>query len=174
MNAIEFNRLINCIKRDKTAFERLYNFYYPKIVLHIHRVYPNVDAEDIAQEFFVIITKMPRMKWIKRPTSWVYTMCRNIVKKAFRDIKECSIDDNLFEVSWPKSFLDVEENIEIKQQIDDIFLILDNETKQIFILYYWEGYSFKEIAEILNIRAGTIRQKHSRALQKLKMHISRS
>lgn len=50
MNAIEFNRLINCIKRDKTAFERLYNFYYFNTELDVEKMLEHTTVRDVIDE----------------------------------------------------------------------------------------------------------------------------
>lgn len=45
---------------------------------------------------------------------------------------------------------------------------LSNQEKAIMTLYYYLGYTTKEISKILNIREGTIRSKISRAKIKIK------
>ena len=49
--------------------------------MHVKRTYPKVDAEEIAQEFFLNLLKRKNIKIIKNPTSWVYTSCKNIIIK---------------------------------------------------------------------------------------------
>ena len=53
MNKSEFNRLLNRIRTDESALMALYRYYYPRIILHIDRVYPKINSEDVAQEFFL-------------------------------------------------------------------------------------------------------------------------
>ena len=45
---------------------------------------------------------------------------------------------------------------------------LDDITRKIIVLHYWEGYSFEEISEILSINYDAIRQRHKRIKEKLK------
>lgn len=48
---------------------------------------------------------------------------------------------------------------------------LDDESRSIIEKVYWEGYSQKEVADILGIKYSTVRQKHSRAVKRLKKYL---
>lgn len=50
-------------------------------------------------------------------------------------------------------------------------LTLDEEYGKVVILYYYEGFSTKEIARILHIPEGTVKSRLSRARSKLKQII---
>ena len=65
--------------------------------------------------------------------------------------------------------LQSEQILENKEEIENIFNNLEDETtRKIFYLYYWEAYNFREIAEILKIKVSTVKQKHRRAIKKIK------
>ncbi len=50
-------------------------------------------------------------------------------------------------------------------------LMLDEEYGKVVILYYYEGFSTKEIAKILHIPEGTVKSRLSRARSKLQQII---
>lgn len=167
MDPLSFNRLLKRIKTDADALDRLYNYYYPRIILHIKKAYPGASAEDVAQEFFFMLLKSETQGYIIKPTSWVFAVCENLVKSRYK--KEA--------VSFPASDLleSVEDPSDMSERVlenirsHEIFkLIKDEATKEIIYLYYWEGYSQKEIAERLGMTAANVRKKHSRAIKFLK------
>ncbi len=165
MTPERFNKLLKRIKNDKNALETIYDFYYPRIKLHIRRKYRNISDEDIAQEFFINLLQFDNFNHIKNPTSWIYTSCDNIAKKYFIKYELIDIDsEQICDDSLP-----LIEEILLNDEIRKIFEILNDETsKTIFYLYYWEGYNLREIAELLKLNKSTVKQKHTRGLKKLK------
>lgn len=75
MDPLQFNRLLRRIKTDADALDKLYDYYYPRIILHIKKVYPGASAEDVAQEFFYRLLRSENRGYIAKPTSWVFTVC---------------------------------------------------------------------------------------------------
>lgn len=67
-----------------------------------------------------------------------------------------------FSVSIPSP----EEKIISEEYVYSLTKSFDQQTQKILLLRY-EGYSFVEIAEILEINQSTIRSKYSRAIKKL-------
>lgn len=167
MNPLWFNELLKRIRKDATALDTLFNYYYPRIILHINRVYPTASAEDIAQEFFFKLLKTEISGYISKPTSWVFTICENIAKaKHNKESRELPASDLLESIATP---VNTTEDIINKIQAQQIFKsVNDDMTKEIIYLHYWEGYSLKEIAVITGLSAVNVRKKHSRAIKILK------
>ena len=167
MEISEFNNCLTKIKYDRNSFLKIYDYYFPRIVLHIRRKYPRASAEDIAHDFFVNLYNIKILRYVHNPTSWIYAACDNLVKKYFSkvdmiDINQCQIIDN-------RTILD---QIEITENMKKIFDVLEDSTsKRIFYLYYWEGYNLREISEILELKKSTIKQKHARGIKKLKIFL---
>lgn len=172
MDIIKFNYLLNRALTDKESFSTLYKYYYPRIILHVKRTYPKVDAEEIAQEFFLNLLKRKSVKIIKNPASWVYTSCKNIIIKNHSKLSKeipVSCEESEAPFIFLMQVLKSEQILENKEEIENIFNTLEDETtRKIFYLYYWEAYNFREIAEILKIKVPTVKQKHRRAIKKIK------
>lgn len=163
MDIWQFNTLLNKAYYDEKAFERLYDFYYKRIVLHFCKYFGKDLAEDVAQDFFIkIVVSCKEYEYIKNPTAWVYTCCANIAKTKFaKETREITFNEEFgvdtdFGLDFEKLFLGVE--------LDR----LDELTKKIVILHYWQGYHFEEISKILGITSDAIRQRHKRLKKKLK------
>ena len=163
MEAKEFNHLLQKTHIDEKSFNKLYNFYYNRIVRHLLGRFGKEIAEDAAHTFFINLLKSDKKyEFIRKPTTWVYTCCDNLAKTMVsKKKKETPL---LLDVeSKPLHLID--------ENLADIGIAvekLDDVSKQIIYLYYWEGYSLEEISEILNISYTAIRKRHSQIKVKIK------
>lgn len=164
MDSKVFNRLLNKIKYDNEALNTLYDYFYPRIVLHLKRTYPCADADDIAQEFFIRLLKSPCNTYVRNPASWVYVACENLAKEKYAELaEEYPASDLLEGISAP---VYVAEKAVVGVQVRELFeKVKDGKTKIIIYLYHWEGYNFREIAEILGMNSAAVRQRYSRAIK---------
>lgn len=164
MNSIEFNTLLKNIHNAK-FLEKLYNYYFSRIVLYISQKYNNSEliAQDVAQEFFLYLIKLEKKPFIKNPTAWVYTCCDHIVIKK---LKKETLTTPLFEEALITESLTIEEDL--YGIFYDTIKQFDIVTQQIIKLVYIYGYSKEETAKELQLKSSTIRQKHRRAIKKLK------
>lgn len=169
MDSKVFNVLLNKIKDDGDALNALYDYFYPRIVLHMKRTYPCADADDIAQEFFLRLLTFPCRTYVHKPASWVYKACENLAKEKYAEIAE----------EYPASYLldgvsapvFVDEISAVSIQARELFeKITDQKTRNIVYLYHWEGYNFREIGEILGMNCAAVRQRYSRAIRFLKKY----
>lgn len=163
MEAKEFNNLLKSINQDQSSVERLYCFYYPRIVRHVSLKFGEALGSDVAQEFFINLMRIgSNQDYIQYPTGWVYTCVDNIAKrKLYYENRYTNLPEN--EEIRSKST-----NFELKQEIQEILQSLDDLSRQIIQLFYWDGYNQNEIALMLNLTPSTVRKRHSRALKKIK------
>ena len=165
MNEKQFNELVREIRNPK-CFNSLYEYYFPKIVAHIYFKFRRSDlGEDVAQDFFTKLIHKNIDCYIRNPNAWVYTVCDNIAKdilkseklykSAFVDLEANDADDTTFEIVLFGEY---------KRQLNE----LDDETRQIIIMKFYEGFSLKEISEAMKLNYNTVRQKFSRGVKKLK------
>lgn len=163
METYKFNYIIKNIHKVK-AFDALYDFFYRRIVFHLKYIYGDALAQEVAQDFFLQLIHKENIgsEYIEYPASWVYKCCENLAKKKLAKEKNERI-------SAPELLLEYEQQFEIEVYGDlyDTIKSLEGDSQKIIRMYYWEGYNFKEISAIMHIKAGTIRQKHSRALKKI-------
>lgn len=164
MDEKEFNKLLKNLTIAKN-FNKLYTFYYPKIVSHIYFKFHNKNlGEDVAQDFFLKLLDKGVDSYIERPTAWVYTVCDNLAKDALKKNQKYVLSSENLNLSEPD---DTFENA-LFGEYKDCLKSLDTQTRDIIIKHFYEGYTLKEIAEISEINYGTVRQKCSRGLKKLK------
>lgn len=159
-----------CKKQDTKAQEQLYRLYGSKlfsICLKYSNNYAN--AEDTLQDAFItIFDKIGQYKnqgsfegWLKRIT--VNTALQKYRKqKVFEIVSEEQIEE--VEVEIDEDQVSLEYLLQIIQQLPDRYRL-------VFNLYVLDGYSHKEIAEMLAISTGTSKSNLARARYILKEKI---
>lgn len=161
-----------CLKGDRTSQKDLFNMYAAKM-LAVCRRYArhSAEAEDMCQEGFVrVFTSLDKYKnkgsfegWIRK--IMVNTSLKKISKKSFQN-EQIGIED------YQENESMISPEVFNKLSVDDLLRLVDelpDGYKIVFNLYAIEGYSHKEIAEVLQIEVSTSRSqlvKARRMLQK--------
>jgi len=123
------------------------------------------DAEDAVQEVFLRLYthKEPfdnsehLRRWLIRVT---VNVCRDVLKNPWRR-RRVSLD------SIPEPVFDQPEQLELYQEI----LMLPEKYRAVLVLFYYEEFSTKEIAEILGLRQNAVTTRLSRARALLKQRL---
>lgn len=157
--------LVGCIKNDPSAQRELYNRYSPKMLSLCYRFgNSREDAEDMLQEGFIkVFTQIHTFQnkgsfegWIRRIL--VHT-CINFLKKNKKFTDCLHLED--------AGFLEVKEeslpSVMQARQVIECIRLLPLGYKTVLNLYAIEGYSHKEIGELLEIGESTSRSQYTRA-----------
>lgn len=139
---------------------------YSDMVLRIAYTYlkNRADAEDIVQDVFLrIIDKKPSFNDESHEKSWLIratiNMCKNKVN-MFWNKNKCSIDDvQEFAVS---------DKYNTDTSVFQEVMALGEKYRVVVYMYYYEGYSTPEIANVIGKNETTIRSLLHRARNKLK------
>ena len=139
---------------------------YSDMVLRIAYTYlkNRADAEDIVQDVFLrIIDKKPSINDENHEKSWLIratiNMCKNNVN-MFWNKNKCSIDDvQEFAVS---------DKYNTDTSVFQAVMALGEKYRVVVYMYYYEGYSTPEIADVIGKNETTIRSLLHRARNKLK------
>lgn len=171
MFKLSLNQLIeNCKINDTKAQGELYKLFSGKlfaICLKYSRNY--AEAEDNLQDaFLTIFKKIEQYKnkgsfegWLKRIT--VNTVLQRYRKeKVFDIINEDAIEDVELEVD--EDTVSIDYLLKIIQELPDRYRL-------VFNLYVLDGYSHKEIADMIEINVGTSKSNLARARLILKQTI---
>lgn len=167
--------ITGCLHNDPAAQRELYNRYSPKMLSVCYRFgQSREDAEDMLQEGFIkVFTQIHTFQnkgafegWIRRII--VHT-CINFLKKH-KKFNE-SVD-----LAYANSLQVREETIpSIMQarQIVECIRLLPIGYRTVLNLYALEGYSHKEIGEMLDIEESTSRSQYTRSKAMLEMILIR-
>ncbi|HEV8079620.1 MAG TPA: RNA polymerase sigma factor [Chitinophagaceae bacterium] len=153
-----------CIKGDRQMQELLYNRFSPKMYSVCLRYSGNAeDARDLLQEGFIKIFKnLSKYRgdgsfegWIRR--IFVNTSIEHFRKKVYlQDVTETQ-ERTIEDKEW--NVLDNLAEKDIMKMINE----LSPGYKAVFNMHVIEGYSHKEIADILGINEGTSKSQLARA-----------
>ncbi len=163
--------LVGCIKNDPSAQRELYNRYSPKMLSVCYRFgHSREDAEDMLQEGFIkVFTQIHTFQnkgsfegWIRRIV--VHT-CINILKKNKKFNDSIHLENatglEVKEESMP--------SVMQGRQVVECIRLLPMGYKTVLNLYAIEGFSHKEIGEMLEIGESTSRSQYTRAKNMLEM-----
>ena len=117
-------------------------------------------AKDILQDTFVSLWENKEKVEPSKIKNWLFTVAHNNMLKLFRynKIRQNSfIEENSSEL-----------NLENTQLIDQLLKQLPDRMRQCLMLKDWQGFSIKEIAEILDISEENVKVNIFRAKVKLK------
>ncbi|MBN1118061.1 MAG: RNA polymerase sigma-70 factor [Bacteroidales bacterium] len=172
----EKDLIIRLKRGDETAFELLFHFYYPGLVLYASQFIANTeDAEEIVQDFFVRF-------WERHTTIIPSDSLKNYF---FSSVKNGSLDflkhqkiekryiSAMIELSKnhlaydPDLFVHSELQEKLKRGID----LLPDKCREVFIMSRIRGLKNEEIATELNISKRTVETQISKALKVLRVEL---
>jgi RNA polymerase sigma-70 factor (ECF subfamily) len=156
--------IAGCLNNQPVAQKELYNRYSPKMLAVCYRfAHSREDAEDMLQEGFIkVFSQMHTFQnkgafegWIRRVI--VHT-CINVLKrnKKFNEAVdleyavEAQVRDNIPSILQAK-------------QVVECIRMLPTGYRTVLNLYAIEGYSHREIGEMLDIGESTSRSQYTRA-----------
>ena len=161
-------------KGNKAAFEKLITPHLPKLYnLAYHLVQHRDDAADAVQD--TAIKAFRSINGFREEAdlgTWLGRILRNTVldevKRAVRRHEEAT-------ETLPESAVHITEPAAERKELRDLMLgfihSLSDKLKEPVILYDLEGYSYEEIAEILDINVGTVKSRLSRGRMALREKI---
>src|SRR4051812_25591179 len=161
----EEQMLAGSIKNNASAQEALYNRFSPRMLGVCYRFAKNrEDAEDMLQEGFIkVFTQMHQYRnegalegWIRRIV--VHT-CINVLKKN----KKFSDSVDIIHANSLRVKEDMIPSIMQAKQVVECIRMLPMGYRTVLNLYAIEGFSHKEIANLLDIEESTSRSQYTRA-----------
>ena len=121
------------------------------------------EAEDIVQDAFVkLLEKQPLFESLEHETAWLIritvNLCKNRLRSHWRKTTVPLLDD------YPAQSGE-------QQNLIETVLLLPAKYRTVIHLFYYEGYSTKEIAGITKQKESTVREQLTRARRMLKNFI---
>jgi RNA polymerase sigma-70 factor (ECF subfamily) len=150
-------------KGDESAFARLYDLVTPRVLGLTRRVLRDLgQAEEVTQEIFVEV-------WRKSPTfdpakgsalSWILTIAHRRAVDRVRHVQAGADRERRFaatsETPYDAVSEDVTANAE-RQQVRECLESLTELQREAVMLAYYQGYTYREVAELLGTSLPTIK-----------------
>lgn len=169
-------------KGDVQAFEELMQSHESRIYAIALRMMGNrEDAQDCAQEAMVRIYRaMGSFKGQSALATWIYRITMNTCLDELRRRKARKVTslDSLVDTGWsPTDTGDTPEEhglrVEKQAALNQAIQSLPDDMRAAIILRDVKGYSYDEIASILDANVGTIKSRISRGREKLREILSK-
>ncbi len=164
-------------KGDTEKFGVLMERYQPKLFRYGRKFLSDKDnIEDVVQDVFIKTYKnIQSFNTSQRFSPWIYRIAHNTYVNALK--KNALSPLYLFDFDTILSHTVTEnddpivrerEQKEVKEVVDKVLSKIDPKYREILVLYYIEEFSYKEIAEILQIPIGTVGVRIMRAKEMMK------
>ena len=176
--AIELDLLARVAKRERAAFEQLYDRY--KNILYataMKFLKEDADAQDVVQDVFIQIWDKAKLydPAKGKPLTWALTMTRNrsidrirAIQRRTRlrdDFEKETVVDESASLREALSGVDASEKSQI---LRDAVGRLSPEQKKVIELAFFGGLTQSEVADRLGEPLGTVKARARRGLMKLK------
>jgi RNA polymerase sigma-70 factor (ECF subfamily) len=136
------------------------------------------DAEDLVQEtFYSGIKKFHQIKDREKTKYWLFSIMRNLFLKEVHKKKNRSEIQFDLVCGRLHDNKNLERDLlidEVRGKIQEVLEALNERLKIPITLFYFEGKSYKEISETLNVPIGTVMSRIARAKVHLKRELTLS
>ncbi len=176
--AIELDLLARVAKRERAAFEQLYDRYANILYATAMKfLKEDADAQDVVQDVFIQIWDKAKLydPAKGKPLTWALTLTRNrsidrirAIQRRTRlrdDFEKETVVDESAGVREALSGVDASEKSQI---LRDAVGRLSPEQRNVIELAFFSGFTQNEIADRLGEPLGTIKARARRGLMKLK------
>jgi RNA polymerase sigma-70 factor, ECF subfamily len=180
---LESQLIINAQEGDGEAFSVLVRPYLGLFYAGIHRILQDtLDAQDALQEALISIhTELSRFQGKSKFSTWAYRICINealMLRRSRIRRREDNIEDFMPRFTpdghlintdrmrdWSQDALALVsvESDQVRAKIREGLLQLSDEQRAVFILRDLEGMDTDEVAHMLGISRGLVRQRLHRA-----------
>lgn len=162
-------------KGDKKAFLELIEPLEKKIyIIAKSKIDNSEDVKDVIQETLLLSFKnIKKLKDNTKFDAWIITILLNTCKKYYKSRKNIihvPIEENSEVIDHQDDYEQLNNNIDFFKYLN---LLSDDTDKEIFILFYSNDYTTRQISEILNINENTIKTKLKRSRDKVQKYIER-
>jgi len=148
------------------AFERLVQRYLPMVHALACAHAGDADAEDVAQEAFLLAYhKLNTLREPRKFAGWLATITRNVARRAAQKrAREVPLEDA---AAAEQTVDPAVEQRELAALLREHLDRMEDEQREVLLLYYFAGRTLPEIARILDISQDAAAKRLQRARQAL-------
>lgn len=127
------------------------------------------DAEDLVQQAYLLAhQRMSQLRDANAARGWLVSILRNVFLKSLRHHQG---GRSLDEIDEPQVTGSAETPIHV-ERLQDVLLELSEEFRTPLVLYYFEEFSYQEIATQMEVPIGTVMSRLSRGKAYLKKRLT--
>jgi len=127
----------------------------------------SADAEDLVQQAYLTAqTKVDQLREPAKARSWLMTIVLNAFRKSRR--RDRPVAFSTMEHEPQPSVEPAAETIDAADEMQAALAALDEDYRVPLVLFYFEEFNYKQIAELLEIPVGTVMSRLSRGKGRLR------
>ena len=183
MSRTDEELVASCLAGERSAFDLLVLRWDRKIQGAIYRLIGSEDdARDLCQEAFLKAYRgLGAFKGEAKFSSWLYQIALNLCRDRMRRRKGrtlVSLDALEADGQAPvlrddTTALDLALTKDVERQVKAAVMALAADQREVIVLKEYEGLTFQEIADVLDLPVSTVKTRLYRGLDKLKERLSR-
>ena len=164
---------------EKDCFEKHLSPYVPILYKSAIRMCGNPEnAQDLVQEtLYAAIKHFDQLKDPEKTKSWMFSILRNLFLREIEKTKkrvEIEFDSICDRLSGGHNIEEEFLRAELKSSIRDVLNTLEEKLRLPLTKFFFDGLSYKEISDCMNIPIGTVMSRIARAKVHLKKELLRS
>ena len=168
------SEVIALAQKDSKYFGTLYDNYFDQIFRFVFKRLGGKEATagDLTQQTFIkAMANITKYEDRGFPfSSWLYRIAQNEVSMFFRNQKKTyavSIDENQLSDMANEAEIEGYMSIEQQEKLIELMNGMDPEQLDLIELRFFQGFSFKQIADIYNISEANAKMRTYRILERL-------
>jgi len=129
-----------------------------------------LDAEDVLQEVFCRIMRYQvRLKILRNPSAYIFRIARNEAINFLKKRKKPHISA----LSYEELSEVIQQNLngpdpESLRQAADALALIPAEQREVIVLRFFEGLTFREVSDVCGISMGTVTSRYRYGMEKLR------
>lgn len=157
--------------KDRHAFEAFYRRYYPRLFGYLMKIVkrPEIVEEVINDVMVVVWTNASRFNYSSRLSTWVFGIAHNKALKALQRVAEKPVDLPSNMLTWHDPD-DPERTVgrqELRRVLAEVLQALSPDHRAVVELTFYHGFSYPEIAEIMDCPVNTVKTRMFHARKRL-------
>ena len=161
--------VLNCQRRDKAAFRELVNRWEPRLYYYLRRIVENEnDVLDVLQEtWLAVFQNIRKLQDPLRFSAWLYQIGHNKAVSLLRKENRHSqvTDEQMADCCERDTVISADQ--ERAELVHKALERLKLAHREVLTLYFLEGFSIKQMAQIIGVPEGTAKSRLYYAKNKL-------
>ena len=154
---------------DPAALDRLLRLCQPDVRRYAQRHCLISDIDDAVQETLLILSrKLGALRGLAALSGWLF----RVVQRECRRLGRKTLNYDPYDEATLERWLAVHDDNALAIELRDALGSLPAHYREVILLREFEGYSYKEIADVIEAPIGTVMSRLSRARQSLKNRLS--
>lgn len=158
--------------RNCPTLPELVDEYYVRLYRFAYRLSGSAaDAEDLTQQTFLMAqTNLHQLREPEHAKAWMFAILRNTYLKGKRRERQAEIV-SLQNAPEPSQACD--EAVQLRtEELQAVLDELPDEFREPLILFYFQEFSYKEIADLLDVPLGTVMSRLARGKKHLRSRLA--